>query len=352
MSSKPDFHEEPFDDGTILKLEILESCLTGWLPVFLNHPYISYIYIYDFYCGPGQDIKNIPGSPVRIYNALNKYGSLLSKKKIHVCLNDADPLKVNACNLIKKPENITCHFTNKSADECFKALMPRSFPNNSAHFFYIDPCGIVDYQMVLSTVNAIKAADTLLFIPASFINRFYEQDGFAARLPNFPRGIKPKEITKIFCRYCKEEFGFNETYFAPFSIKKTKSHQVHGLVFMTRHPLGLEKFLSATWNNSVNGESNFTLTGDMPENDQHFLDETFSMTSKIPVFQRTLKEKILAKEITTNRGVYIFTVTHGHIIKHASSVISELLKEKKIRKKVSISNKYALSNNIETIELV
>ena len=106
---------------------------------------------------------------------------------------------------------------------------------------------------------------------------------------------------------------------------------------MTRHHLGLEKFLNVTWKKSANGESNFALTGDVPENGQYFLSNDFSMTSKIPFFQNMLREKIISKELLTNTDVYLFTIQSGHIIKHAKSVVTKLFKDKIILNNVPIS---------------
>lgn len=337
MPAVTNFHNKSFDDGTLLKLEILEDYISEWLPVFLYTPNISDIYIYDLYCGPGCDTCGIPGSPMRIYKVLNAHTDSIKNKKIHVWLNDMDSEKTATCARIEKPQKVQCCFTSKPADKCFEAIPSYKFPNGSAHFFYVDPCGIVDYKMVLKTIDRLGISEALLFIPASFISRFYEQDSFSSRLPNFPPNVNQKNILKEFCKYCKKEFNLERTYFSYFTIKKQTFRQIHGLIFMTRHHLGLEKFLNVTWKKSANGESNFALTGDVPENGQYFLSNDFSMTSKIPFFQNMLREKIISKELLTNTDVYLFTIQSGHIIKHAKSVVTKLFKDKIILNNVPIS---------------
>lgn len=49
------FHNKPFDEATMLKLDIFRECFREWLPVFVHNPKISKIFVYDFFCwtGPG-----------------------------------------------------------------------------------------------------------------------------------------------------------------------------------------------------------------------------------------------------------------------------------------------------------
>lgn len=59
--------DEPFDDGTIDKLEIFEEYFKEWLPVFLVRKKIIWneIQIFDFFAGEGTDINGVFGSPLR-----------------------------------------------------------------------------------------------------------------------------------------------------------------------------------------------------------------------------------------------------------------------------------------------
>lgn len=65
-------HKEPFDDGTLLKLDIFKSYLQEWLPVFLgkNEPIWKTINIFDFFAGPGKDLDGKMGSPLLIIREL------------------------------------------------------------------------------------------------------------------------------------------------------------------------------------------------------------------------------------------------------------------------------------------
>jgi len=63
-----DFHEKPFDEGTITKLQIFELYAREWIPVFLasSRPPRSEIHVFDFFAGPGVDGNGEPGSPLRV----------------------------------------------------------------------------------------------------------------------------------------------------------------------------------------------------------------------------------------------------------------------------------------------
>ena len=69
-----DFHAEPFDAGTIKKLEIFRGYIQKWLPVFLSaNRGFSNVAVYDFFAGPGKDAKGVYGSPLIIIEEVKRY---------------------------------------------------------------------------------------------------------------------------------------------------------------------------------------------------------------------------------------------------------------------------------------
>ena len=62
--SKNDINDKPFDEGTLLKLDIFRECFREWFPVFVHNPSISHIFIYDMFAGSGKDSLGNPGSPL------------------------------------------------------------------------------------------------------------------------------------------------------------------------------------------------------------------------------------------------------------------------------------------------
>src|SRR5436190_23479012 len=72
---KADFHEKPFDAGTLAKLRIFELYAQEWVPVFLLNPTppFSEVHVFDFFCGPGTDTEGALGSPLRILKQFRGY---------------------------------------------------------------------------------------------------------------------------------------------------------------------------------------------------------------------------------------------------------------------------------------
>lgn len=72
-----DFHEKPFDEGTLTKLDIFQLYTREWLPVFLSselkHP--KEVHLFDFFSGPGTDGNGVLGSPLRTLEVLREYST-------------------------------------------------------------------------------------------------------------------------------------------------------------------------------------------------------------------------------------------------------------------------------------
>src|SRR5687768_8301632 len=71
-----EFHEKPYDSGTLAKLRIFELYTQEWIPVFLskaNTGFPASVHLFDFFCGPGTDSTGIKGSPLRILTQLRGY---------------------------------------------------------------------------------------------------------------------------------------------------------------------------------------------------------------------------------------------------------------------------------------
>src|SRR6266581_4688505 len=94
--ARDDFHDKPFDESTLTKLQIFELYVREWLPVFLSHPHKLEIHLYDFFSGPGTDSEGTFGSPLRILKQLQDYRDLIQKSGValRIHLFDEDREKV------------------------------------------------------------------------------------------------------------------------------------------------------------------------------------------------------------------------------------------------------------------
>ncbi|MBC7798113.1 MAG: hypothetical protein H7Z37_14675, partial [Pyrinomonadaceae bacterium] len=69
--AQKDLHEKPFDDSTIVKLEMFEDYAQEWIPTFVMQN-TSTICIFDFFAGTGYDKNGIAGSAIRILEKIKE----------------------------------------------------------------------------------------------------------------------------------------------------------------------------------------------------------------------------------------------------------------------------------------
>lgn len=108
------FHDQPFDDGTRIKLDIFRRYIREWISVFMTESpslfHVSTINIFDLFCGPGEDTSGNPGSPMIIVEELKKYCEtkklLKVQKAIRMFFNDIDGKKINT--LQSKLDVVAC----------------------------------------------------------------------------------------------------------------------------------------------------------------------------------------------------------------------------------------------------
>jgi three-Cys-motif partner protein len=106
-----DFHDKPYDAGTVAKLRIFELYAQEWIPVFLSQPQprFSEAHVFDFFAGPGKDCEGVPGSPLRILEQFRRYYERRmagwSKVRIVVHFFDEDREKIERlASILGNPE--------------------------------------------------------------------------------------------------------------------------------------------------------------------------------------------------------------------------------------------------------
>ncbi|MEA2083505.1 MAG: hypothetical protein U9O82_04540 [Thermodesulfobacteriota bacterium] len=118
----------------------------------------------------------------------------------------------------------------------------------------------------------------------------------------------------------------------PFSLKKGSN--IYGLIFGSKHPLGVEKFLDLVWvQNAINGEANFDINDDVEKGQPTLFDllpDFERPKTKRELFEDYLEEFIHNHGQVTNREVYDFTLIHGHPKSHAGECIIRLKSEGKV----------------------
>jgi len=338
-----DINKDPYDETTLTKLDIFEQYLNAWLPVFIQSRYTPRAMICDFCAGSGQDSVGIPGSPLRILSAIESFREEIVAKdiKIRVLLNDSDPDKAAELqsavterfdpNSWGSKVSITCH------EEEFKVLFNQQYGQlqQQPNLLFIDQYGIKEVtDDIFQKLIVLDRTDFLFFTSSSYMKRFADTPEFKTLFPNFDpeaiKSVKHEDVHRVMLEYYKEQIPTdNDTQLYPYTLKKNSN--IYGLVFGSKHPLGVEKFLDLVWKqNCLNGEANFDIDDDVEKARPSLFDvlpDNVRQKTKREVFESRLEAFIRERGEVTNRDVYLFTLDHGHPKSHAGECIKRLRAE-------------------------
>jgi len=334
-----DLHRKPFDEGTKVKLSLYKNYMQEWLPVFLRKgSAFRHINIFDFFCGPGKDDEGQKGSPLITIDILNQYFEQMKELGISVSLylNDSRKRKIS-----KLKEQIDNHYptelpyeikySSENFEDIFKKYLPHMTVQSSANFLFLDQNGIKHItEDIFKTIVGIQTTDFLFFISSSTLNRFNENPDIKKYL------CIPEELisTSAYCHIhrCVLEYYRSlipidrEYYLCPFSIKKGAN--IYGLIFGTRHLLGIDKFVNQCWKiDPHTGDSNFDIDKDDIDEDQMQLFPDIDRPKKVQGFEKELKNEILKNALKTNIDIYKYTLFNGFKAEHARKVVSQLVKD-------------------------
>lgn len=335
-----DLFRKPFDDGTIDKLEIFEDYFKEWLPVFIVRKEIIWdeVQIFDLFAGEGMDVNGVLGSPMIILKILNEFKEpiIKSKVKVRVVINEYEKEKFEI--LTKNLESIADRslYVLEYYNEDFIDVFHKYYESmrQTANFLFLDQNGIKQItEEVFGKLISLKQTDFLFFISSSYIRRFGEVEEFQKYLRITKEKLEGQSyyhIHRLVLNYYRSKIPEGKKYFlAPFSIKKPTG--IYGLIFGTNHTLGIEKFLNVCWkHDKLTGEANFDIDNEKISSKQPSLFFEYNIPTKRQVFEASLREKILTKELKTDMDVYLFTLGEGFLIKDANLIIRELAGNGKI----------------------
>lgn len=357
-------HKEPFDEGTITKLEIFQQYAREWLPVFVMAK-SKRMNIFDFFAGTGFDVKGVPGSPIRILEEIK--GQIDNIKKnctvIHIYLNEYDKKKqkqmIEAVEAyqeehpeLKLPQNIRIHPSSEDFGVLYEKLEAKI--GEVPSLVYLDQNGIKFIaDKYLNSLVRKTQTDFFYYLSSSFFIRFGDTPEFKAIVPEATmeeiREKPYKYIHNEILTYLKSKLpeGSPVRMF-PFTIKKKAG--VYGIIFGASHILAADKFLRVAWKmNGMNGAANFDIDDDTAK-DQLLLFEPQPI-KKIDAFKKELHRRIMDGEISNNREAFDFAIDKGHIGTHAKEEIAEMKRKKLITYEGSPKVNYdAVYKNGEIVE--
>ncbi|MCR4664140.1 MAG: three-Cys-motif partner protein TcmP [Paludibacteraceae bacterium] len=334
-----DLHRKPFDDGTNCKLDIFETYTQEWLPVPIMSKYFKACCIYDLFAGPGYDLSNKKGSPIRILSQilLQSQNILNTQTKVGLWFNEADKAKYNLlvenCNKfvelepqlkqLKELNLLKIKYSQSRFEDIFDSQILPAL-QKCPSLLFLDQNGIKHLNKFEKLVG-IKHLDFLYFVSSSYYARFGEtkqfKDVLDVDMDNL-RALNYKDIHEIITGELRGHIpSYSDMKIYPFSIKKDQN--IFGIVFGSSNTLGVDKFLRTTWNiNPINGTANFDIEDDTQKVQLDIFEG--KRLTKIEKFQEELKQNILNANITDNEQAYLFTLSKGHIPVHANDSIKQL----------------------------
>ena len=343
---------KPFDESTLLKLDIFGECFREWFPVFLHSHWYKKVYIFDFFAGSGTDSNGVYGSPLLLLNEAkgeNRHFCGNAKKDVAFIFNES--IKSKSQELEQKSnEHISqceqknncggCVYKRYVFDKKFKDLFRETqilqILNNKDYgkFVLLDQYGFKQIDdAIFQRLVSFPKTDFIFFISSSFIKRFQEHPSVKAYINteklNFDES-QPMECHRIIANYFRNSIPKNKEYYIHhFSIQKEKGKgNYYGLIFGTNHTLGMEKFLKVCWNKDKNsGEANFNIGNDF-EKGSLFYDPTTS--NKKEEIKELLTRLILSGELINNLTGLKFTMQKGCEPRLFIEVVKDLEKKGKI----------------------
>ncbi len=341
-------HSEPFDDSTLVKLDLYRRYVRAWLPVFLNSQklVVDKIQIFDFFAGPWHDVNGKSGSPLI---ALEEISAALKQEhhnnpEIHLYLNEMMKGKfetlVNSCEESPLKSIVKFHFLNSEFKDAFDNWKSEIGKNTigckTASLLFLDQNGTKQITKEVFT-NIISAArtDFLFFIASSYIYRFRTQPFNVKPAPILPEdfdGMTMKNVHRKVCDAYRRLIPAGWRYYlAPFSIAKDAGSNVYGLIFGSGHPLGMDKFLKICWDeDQLTGEANYDIDDDNIQLGQlTFWEER---PKKIECFERELIREIDERRLCSNVDVYNFALNRGFRATHAKNALNKMVKSNRLPK--------------------
>ncbi|MBN9690075.1 MAG: three-Cys-motif partner protein TcmP [Verrucomicrobia bacterium] len=329
-----DFHEKPFDEGTLTKLRIFELYAREWLPVFLSaeRPRLPKIHLFDFFAGPGTDSSGQLGSPLRLLRQLKHYQERGGLKRACVEVHLFDESKEKTSQL---KENIATHGL-QLPDLTFDVrplAFSQAFRNceriledpEAAKLVFIDQFG-VDHvtPAVFRTLVSSPICDFLFFLSSSTLYRFHDIPAIKQKI------ARPDDyfhVHRAALDYYRSLLPSGMRYFlAPFSIKKGAN--IYGLIFGSAHPLGIDKFLQVAWqSDEISGEADFDINRENIRPGEMLLAFEEMRPSKISAFDRELEHLLRAGLLVDEFDVMQVCFEHGVKRQHAEPVMAKLKRE-------------------------
>jgi three-Cys-motif partner protein len=333
-----DFHEKPFDEGTLTKLEIFQLYTREWLPVFLarEQEWLKEVHLYDFFSGPGTDANGIFGSPLRTLEVLREYATdqnmaAWGKVRLAAHFSDATAKKVRTLKQTVEMDTwrvpgVEVVVTRADFAEAFASNEGILLANHAAKLLLIDQCGVANVtpEIFRKLVN-FPLTDFLFFISSATLQRFREHPAIRQKIT---LAADFNQVHHAALDYYRSLLPPGKRYYlAPFSIKKGAN--IYGIIFGSAHPRGMDKFLTVAWDQDrLNGTANFDINHDGFDPAENLLPlGEIVRPRKLNIFEAELETRLRRRRLRDEIEVMELCFAYGVMRKHASPVLDKLKRE-------------------------
>jgi len=328
-----DFHDKPYDPGTLTKLRIFELYAQEWIPVFVSpeEPKFDQVEIFDFFCGPGKDFAGVHGSPLRILTQLRNYHvrgmAGWNKISITVHLYDEDSEKIQTLENTLRAENwsipgVKIECKALAFKDALLAHQRMLSDRGVAKLLIIDQYGVDEVtDAIFKQLVSFQTADFIFFLSSSTLHRFRDHPAIKQKIE------KPDDsydVHRVAVDYYRKLIPSDAKFFlGRFSIRKRSN--IYGLVFGSRHPLGIHKFLQVAWaNDEIAGEANFDIERENITPNEGILNLEVMRPNKQREFEQELSTEIIAGRIKSEADAVRFAIEAGMTCRHCAPTLKEL----------------------------
>ena len=165
--------------------------------------------------------------------------------------------------------------------------------SGAANLLFLDQNGLDQItKPIFQSIVAMPKTDFIFFIASAMVNRFKDNHDIRKYVPITDDDFKTMNNTNVhrllvntYRRWIPNGIQY---FLGSFSIRKGAN--VYGLVFGSRHPRGIDKFLQVAWKHG--GDANFDIDGDGIDPKQPSLFKEDDIPTKIKVFEKELEKEI------------------------------------------------------------
>lgn len=332
-----EFHEKPYDSGTLAKLRIFELYTQEWIPVFLskaNTGFPASVHLFDFFCGPGTDSTGTKGSPLRVLTQLRAYFNQKlagwGKTPIVVHFHDSNSKKLLQLQRTLDADKwnipgVTVDVRNFSFQEALSAHSALLEDRKVAKLLIIDQYGVDEVSdSVFKKLASYPTADFIFFLSSSTLHRFRNHPSIKQKIDKVEDSYEVHRAAVAY--YRKLLSADDDLYLGSFSIKKKSN--IYGLIFGSHHPLGIHKFLQVAWaTDEIAGEANFDIERENIRPEEGILPLAEFRPNKIREFERELESKLRSGTVASEADIIRFSVESGMTCRHSAPVLKKLKDE-------------------------